>query len=147
MSSLIGDITTHGSTPVLERLVQFAGQRHRLIAHNIANMDTPDFRPLDVSTRGFQAALAKAVEERRARTGGAHGELRLESTEEVLVTGRGLSLRPRTPSGNILYHDRNNRDLERLMQNLAENTMMFRAATDLLRRENDLIRTAISQRL
>lgn len=147
MSSLISDISTHGSTPVLGRLLEFAGQRHRLLSHNIANMDTPDFRPLDVSTRGFQQALARAVEDRRARTGGAHGTLPLESTDEVQVSRSRLTLTPRTPSGNILYHDRNNRDLERMMQDLAENTLMFRTASDLLRREHELIRTAISQRV
>ncbi len=147
MSSLISDISTHGTAPVLSRLLEFAGQRQRLLAHNIANMETPDFRPLDVSTRGFQQALAKAVDERRAATGGTHGSLNLESTDEVQVRHGRLTLTPRTPSGNVLYHDRNNRDLERMMQDLAENSLMFRTAADLLRREHELLRTAISQRV
>jgi flagellar basal-body rod protein FlgB len=65
----------------------------------------------------------------------------------VPMPGGGLTLKPRTPSGNVLYHDRNNRDLERLMQDLSENVLAFRVASDLLRRENDLLRTAISQRV
>jgi flagellar basal body rod protein FlgB len=47
----------------------------------------------------------------------------------------------------VLFHDRNNRDLERLMQGLAENTTTYRVAADLLRSRYDVLRTAISQRV
>jgi flagellar basal-body rod protein FlgB len=144
---LISDLSSSGSLPVLERMFQFAGQRQRILAHNIANMETPDFRPVDVSPADFQKALAKAVAERRGRTGGEHGELELASTREVSVTPAGLELSPRTHSPSVLYHDRNNRDLERLMQDLAENGMVFRLTADLIRRQHDILRTAISQRV
>lgn len=145
---LIGDLASSGALPVLGEVYAFAGQRQRVLAHNIANIDTPGFLPLDVSVEGFRASLAKAVEERRGRTGGQRGELRMRDSKEVEhVGGGGMALNPRTPSGNVLYHDRSNRDLERMMQGLAENTLAFRLAGDLIRRENDLLRTAISQRV
>jgi flagellar basal-body rod protein FlgB len=145
---IISDLSNAGSLPVLGRMLSFAGQRQRLLAHNIANLDTPDYRPMDVSVTGFQAALAKAVDDRRRAGGGMQGDLPPIDTSEVHeVNGGGLALDPRTPSGNILYHDRNNRDLERMMQDLAENTLVFRLTSDLIRRENDLLRTAISQRV
>jgi flagellar basal body rod protein FlgB len=71
----------------------------------------------------------------------------LESTREVHITGQGLQLTPQTPSGNILFHDRNNRDLERNMQALAENSAYFRTSAELLRSRFELLRTAISQRV
>lgn len=128
--------------------MRFAGARQRLLTHNIANMDTPDFRPMDASPAAFQEALAKAVAERREATGGERGELHVQGTEEVSFDGNGaMQLQPRTPSPGILYHDRNNRDLERQMQALAENVLTYKMAADLLRRNNDLLRTAISQRV
>ncbi len=133
---LIGDVTNAGSLPVLSAAISMAGQRQRLLAHNIANIDTPDFRPVDVDVQGFRGELARAVRARRARTGGEHGPL--AGTPEV---------RTRTSDRQVLYHDRNNRDVERLMQNLAENTLAFRMTTDLIRRQNDLLRSAISQRV
>jgi len=145
---LIADVANAGALPILDRTLAFAGARQRLLAHNIANLDTPDFRPMDVSTRDFQRSLAKAARERRERTGGEHGELAFGGTPEIGVDARGrLTLSPETPSGNVLYHDRNNRDVERMMQDLAENTLVFRVTTDLIRRQNDLLRTAISQRV
>ena len=46
-----------------------------------------------------------------------------------------------------MFHDRNNRDLERIMQNLAENTLTHNAAIEMLRHEFELLRTAIRERV
>ncbi len=129
-------------------MLSVTGQRQRLLAHNIANLDTPDFRTQDIDIPAFQRELARASSKRREAAGGLYGDLPFEGTREVAPDGRGgLVVKPRTPSGNILYHDRNNRDIERLMQDNAENLMAFRLTTDLIRRENELLRTAISQRV
>jgi flagellar basal-body rod protein FlgB len=148
---VIEGISNSGALPVLEKTLQFAAQRQKLLAHNVANMETPDFRPLDVSVGDFQKSLARAVKERREGTASSNvnqGPLPYEGTREVVVgPGGRLTLNPRTASGNVLYHDRNNRDLERMMQDLAENGLMYKATVDLLRREHDILRTAISQRV
>lgn len=144
----INELTSAGAIPVLEASMRFAAQRQKLIAHNIANFSTPDFRPLDVSVPAFQQALRQAVRARRQSTGGEHGELPLKDTSEVQF-GRDGSLRltPRTPSGNILFHDRNNRDFERTMQDLVENTAAFRVASDLLRSRYQLLNAAVAERV
>jgi flagellar basal-body rod protein FlgB len=150
---MIRDLANSGAMPVLDRMIRFTAQRQQLIAHNIANLDTPDFRQMDASPASFQAALRKAVEDRRAgKQAGAESagmnQLNVRDMKEVRFGRDGsMTLRPGSPSGNVLYHDRNNRDLEGLMQDLAENGVAFRMATDLMRRENDLLRTAISQRV
>ena len=46
---MIDGLNNADALPVLERVLQFAGQRHRLIVNNIANLNTPGFRPMDVS--------------------------------------------------------------------------------------------------
>lgn len=147
---IFNDLANAGAAPALEQVLRFAGARQRLLAHNIANIDTPDFRPVDVSPGAFREELARAVRKRREERGGHAGELSLSDTDEVSFA-RGLSgslvLKPASPSRNVLYHDRNNRDIERLMQSVAENQLMYRTAADLLRRENDLLRTAIGQRV
>lgn len=147
---IFDDLATAGTGPVLEQMLKFAGARQRLLAHNLANIDTPNFVPLDVSPQAFQKHLARAVAKRRAETGGETGALELTDTDEVSFGGGGaaaITLTPATASGNILYHDRNNRDVERLMQAVAENQLAFRTASDLIRRQNDLLRSAIAQRV
>lgn len=145
---VISDVTTAGSIPVLERVMQFAAQRQRYIANNIANISTPDYRPVDADTAAFQRSLREAVERRRAVTGGAHGPLALRDSRELSTRPDGtLEVRPTAFSQNILFHDRNNRDLERTLQALVENTTTFRVAADLMRSRFDLLRSAISERV
>jgi flagellar basal-body rod protein FlgB len=142
---MIDGVTNAGAIPVLERLMQFAGQRHRLIAHNVANIDTPDFRPLDVSVEAFQEQLGEAVDRRRAA--GGKGRLPLRDTPQVSADRGGLVLHPEAMGANVLFHDRNDRDVERIMQELVENFMTFRVAADLLKSRFDLINTAIRERI
>lgn len=144
----ISDIFNSGAMPSLEASVRFAAQRQRLIAHNIANINTPDFRPVDLSVKDFQSALADAIDRRREATGGEQGALGLKKTGEIeMLAGGTLRFTPRTPSGNVLFHDRNNRDLERLMADQTETVAAYRAASELLRGRFALLRSAISQRV
>jgi len=138
-----------GSMPVTEKLVQFTGARHRVLAHNIANLSTPHFRPRDLDPGTFQAQLGQAVDERRARAerGSAREPFRLNDTRQVRQRGDGLEARPETLDENILFHDRNNRDLERTMQDLAENTMAHSAGLTFLQSEFELLKTAIRGRV
>lgn len=144
---MIDGLTNADALPVLERLMQFASQRHRLIVNNIANADTPDFRPADVSVAAFQDQLGQAIDQRRATAGASSGDLPLASSREVQVTPDGLTLRPQPMGENILFHDRNDRDMERIVQDLVENFMTFRAAAQFLRGQFDLINTAIRERI
>lgn len=143
---LLRDVVSSGARPVLEMSIRYAGERQRLLAHNIANIDTPGFQPRDVPPASFRRVLGEAVEARRA--GGGSGPLAWRESREIRRSGDGgLRLVPRTPSGNVLFHDQNDRDLERLMQSLAENTMAYRTAVDLLKARSETMRVAISQRV
>jgi len=146
---MISGLTDSDGIPVLERLVQFAGARHRLLAHDIANVDTPDFRPVDVDPRAFQEQLGEAVDERRRRQGpgAVSGPIDPESTREIAFERNGIRLEPAPAGDNILFHDRNDRDPERLVQSLVENFMAFRAASDLLRNRFAALRMAIRERI
>lgn len=146
--TLINQLTNAGALPALELTMRFAAQRQRLAAHNIANLDTPNFIQKDVSVEGFRATLDDAVRERRLRTGGMHGPLEWKESSELERSSRGeLQLRPEHNNGGVLFHDRNNRNLERLMQTLAESTAAFRTATDLYRSQSLIIQMAISERV
>ena len=59
-----------GNAPLLEQTVRFAAARHRLIAENIVNVDTPNYRQKDLSVDKFQAMLRDRVDARRAAAPG-----------------------------------------------------------------------------
>ncbi len=145
----ITDLTNSGAIPALQTTIRFASQRQRLIAHNIANLTTPDFRPKDVSVKGFQENLAEAIDRRRQQGAGARGPLELSRTREIRPTGdRGeFRLTPAESGRNILFHDRNNRSLERQMQALVENSGAFQFAASVLQSRYAIMQTAISERV
>jgi flagellar basal-body rod protein FlgB len=137
-------LTSGNGFDALERLLQFAGQRHKLIVNNIANLDTPGFRPADVSVRGFQQQLGEAIDQSR-RSGGA--ALQPRNSAEVEFQLDGLLLHPQPSADNILFHDGNDRDLDRTMQDLVENFMTYRAAAELMRSRFELLNSAIAGRI
>ena len=144
---MIDGLTNSGSMPVLERMMQFTAQRQDIITHNIANLSTPDFRPVDVSVPDFQKQLGEAIDRRREPGERASGDLMLEGTDEVAVEDTGLLLQPQPTGDNILFHDGNDRDVERTMQKLVENFLAFRTAAQLYKGQLDHINTALRERL
>lgn len=176
---MLSALTNSDGIPALERLMQFTGQRHRVILDNIANLSTPGFRPRDVSPEAFQAQLGEAIDAQR--TAGAAGwslpdieppeppdsdvgflasiaggrgtptrakdALALRSTSEVEVLADRMILHPEPVGDNILFHDGNDRSVERVMQSLVENFMAYRASAQLLRNRLATISMAIRERI
>ncbi len=144
---MIDGVTNSDAIPVLERLLQFAGQRHRLITNNIANLSTPEFRPTDLSVDRFQETLGAAIDERRARRGNSGGDFEAGTTKASTLGALNDAFQPRPEGENVLFHDRNDRNLESIMQDLVENYSVFRTAAELTQSRFDLINTAIRERI
>jgi len=147
----IDGLLNSDSMPVLEAAAQFAARRQGVLVHNIANFSTPNFQQRTLSVEDFQSTLAEAVSDRRSRFGGSRGNLNLRETPEIRSVNDSfgqmrLEVTPTTSSGNILFHDRNDRDLERSMADLAETVAAFRVATDLFRSRIELLQSAITER-
>jgi flagellar basal-body rod protein FlgB len=144
---MIQGMFNYGALPALERLVQFTSARHKVLTNNIANLSTPYFRPGDLDPRSFQSALADAIDQRRQSPAPVEGELNLSDTDQVTFTPGGIVANPQASNDGILYHDQNNRDLERIMQRLAENTLAHNGAIEMIRNQFSLLQTAIRERL
>ncbi|MEM9348245.1 MAG: flagellar basal body rod protein FlgB [Planctomycetota bacterium] len=133
--------------PVLERMVQFTGARQEFIAHNIANFSTPYFKPTDLDPLKFQAQLGDALDRRSRKPNPMRRELDLGNSQQVRMSRGQMQFRPQAKNENILFHDQNNRDVERTMQDLVENALAHRTSVELLKSQFDLLRTAIRERV
>ncbi len=145
--TLIDGVTNAGVVPVLQRAMQFAGARHRILGHNIANISTPNYRPVDLSVEEFQTAIGEAIDRQRAAGPAGRGPLEIDDTQQLEFSAHGLRTSPQPAGDNILFHDGNDRDLERTMQALAENFMTFRFAAEMFRSRFAMIDTAIRGRI
>lgn len=118
----------NGINSSLDQLVQFldvASLRHKVIANNVANVNTPGFRALRVS---FE-------EEFRQRLEGL-GE------EGILPTSPRVEEAP----GGTLREDDNNVDIDRELGSLTKNTLLYQAIAQVLSTRLSEMRTAITGR-
>src|SRR5262245_34773922 len=97
-----------GNAPVIEASARFAAARHRLLAENIANVDTPGYVQKDLSLAKFQAMLSERLDERSRSAPGS-------------VSFDDLNAKIENPTAGILFHDRNNRSMEQLMTDGVKN--------------------------
>ncbi len=135
-----------GAMPAAESLVKFTAARQQVLADNVANLSTPYFKPRDLDPGSFQSALSDAIDRRRQTASPIRGQLEFRDTRQLRFGGERIEVRPEATHDNVLFHDQNNRDLERLMQRVAENTMAHRLGTELVRNQFDMLRLAIRER-
>jgi flagellar basal-body rod protein FlgB len=100
----------------VERYMNLLSARQKLVASNIANADTPDYKTKDLD---FQAELANQMGNR--------------------------SPSPIEVSGLKTKNDGNNVDMDRESRLLAENALRFSVASNLARSELQSIKTAIEE--
>ena len=125
--------------PVLSALrtkMQWHQERQRVLAENIANSDTPNFKPRDLVEPKFDNATAGPVGPvGMMRTNAAHIGASGGSDSFATNNNGGYETRP---AGNAV-------SLEDEMQKSAANQMGFAAATSLYSKSLSLLKTAIGK--
>lgn len=139
MSSWIEQLVSSRTTRAVTLAASYAEQRHRVLAENLANIDTPDYHTKVLDPHAFQKSLRDALA-RPAAGGTDRLELRGAAQVETGPDGR-LALNPdREPAPNVLFHDGTNARLERLMTDISENELYYEMATNFVRtRYNNLL--------
>ena len=114
------------SLSALETMLTFAAERQRVIAANIANVDTLGYRARDLSEGDFRRALEGAFGGRGPAAGFAAGE---------------------TADAGTIKPWGNNVDLESEMSRMVGNTVLHSTAAALLAQQFSLLREAVAGRV
>ena len=126
--------------PVLSALrsrMQWHQERQRLLAENVANADTPGFRPRDLAAPVASRAGASALRDLpMLKTSTSHLATAGGTGRFAIERGGGFETRP---AGNAV-------NLEDEMLKVAGNQMDFAAAATLYSRSLGLLKTAIGRR-
>jgi flagellar basal-body rod protein FlgB len=110
--------------------------RQRLLAENVANADTPNFKPNDLAPPKFDSSQTGMTPVSLARTSLGHiGSSDADSEQFAAQRGHEFEV---VPSGNGVA-------LEDEMMKVAANQMDYQAATALYTRGLGLIKTAIGK--
>ena len=120
--------------PVLEQVLQFTAARHKLIAENMANVDTPGYLQKDLDVKKFEGMLRERVDHLGQGSPDQSGFE--DMTAEVEHPRRG-----------ILSHDGNNRSMEQLTSDLAKNAMLHNMVIELLRKQFAQMDMALKERV
>jgi flagellar basal-body rod protein FlgB len=130
VSIVIDNLINSTEITGLDRVVAFTEARHQVLANNIANIDTPGYKMKDLNVEKFQSDLHAAMEARSA--GQAEGEALQTSTDYDQY---------------LLFHDQNNRSIDKQVTTITQNAVMHNAAIELLRSRYQLLQRAISGKL
>ena len=119
---------------MLRTRMQWHQERQRLLAENVANADSPGYRPRDLAPLQFDRPGQALTQVGLERTASAHlsGSMGATSRFEASRLG-GYDVRP---SGNAV-------SLEEEMLKVAANQMDYQAAVALYTRSLALIKTAV----
>lgn len=121
--------------PILSMLrtrMEWHQERQRVLAENVANADTPNYRPRDLTPPNFEAALTGPSALGLART--EPGHIAAAGGGSGFAAERHLKYEVR-PGGNAVNH-------EDEMMKVASNQMDFDAVADLYSRSLALIKVA-----
>ena len=125
--------------PILSALrtkMQWHQERQRVLAENVSNADTPEFRPHDLVQFDFKKQLRETA--RMPLAGGENGHL---SGTIVSKTGfkDGQERNPyeTAPAGNAVV-------LEEQMIKVGQNAMEYQTVTNLYRKQVCMLKTAMT---
>ncbi len=132
-----GDLKLVG---LLKTKMHWHEARQQLLAENVANADTPSYRPKDLKPPRFEAELADHIPSLRVvRTNAMH-------IASAAQAAGGDRFRPdehdgweQTPAGNAVI-------LEEEMMKVAANQFDFQLASSLYSKSVGLIRTALGRK-
>lgn len=116
---------------LLTGVLNFKSARHKAITANIANIDTPGYRPKDIEFRGeIQALIDGEKDIAMTRTDGKHlpGQSMSGDATDGEVTECGEKV-----------------DLDSEMTKLAENNLMYNLTVELLARKFKSLNTVLTE--
>jgi flagellar basal-body rod protein FlgB len=130
--------------PILSMLrtkLNYSQERQKVLAENVANSDTPNYRQRDLVAPKFREPGTVATQQvapvMLATTEGAHiGGMSLSGTTFKAESKGNFEIRP---TGNSV-------NLEEEMMKVAANQMDYQAATALYSRSLNLLKTALGRR-
>lgn len=120
---------------ILEKALNASSVRQKVLANNIANIDTPGFKRSDVN---FKRVLSNAI-------GKSGPDLSLKTTVPNHIANGSAENGSivRMDRSTSLRNDSNNVDVDREMTNVAENGLYYNALTKTISSQLGLLRMVI----
>lgn len=127
-----------GNFPLLEKSLSLRARRQELIVSNIANADTPNYKSFDI-----------VIDEEMQKTGDSTSGAPLAATHpNHLGTARTgfdqVTIHTKKSDGLSLRGDGNTVDMDTEMVNLSENSLLYRASSQIIKKMFGALRLAMN---
>jgi flagellar basal-body rod protein FlgB len=130
MASIVDGTTV----PLLEKVAIFGERRNLVLASNVANIDTPNYKRRDLPVGAFESALCDAIRAGSDRTDHLSAPSELPSD---LLQAREVG------SPSLTFQDNSDRSIEHEMLELTKNASMQGFAIELLNAQMGMLQAAI----
>jgi len=120
---------TDGINGTLERIIRQAGKRHEILASNIANADTPNYKARDIS---FNQVLGTEV-----------GLVTTNPKHIPVSDGNSSSAGEVRIVDAASWEDKNNVELDQEMAKMTENALRHQAGVTLLIERQSMFKNAL----
>ncbi len=118
----------------------YLNQRQKVLSQNVANADTPHYRPNDLKKADFASMLGSL--------GGKEAKLQPVTTNPMHLSGATEAQKPKTQASKTVYEvepSGNGVDLEEQMVKETQTTMDYNLMTSLYQKNMDMMRTALDK--
>ena len=113
------------SATLLEKMLDVSSVKHKVIANNIANVNTPGYKKMEVS---FADQLEKALNESSMN--------KFDTLQPKIVISK-------EDTSETVRNDGNNVDMDKEVSSLVKNTLTYSIYTQLLAKKYEGIKSAI----
>ena len=127
-----------GNIDIFKKVLDLRSEKHNIISSNIANIDTPNYKSVDIS---FEEQLRSAADSDSGKG--------LKKTHDNHLTGDLKNIEKVSPEIIIDNSpsgiDGNNVNIDKEVTNMAENTIMYNAVAQLILKKFEGLKYAIDQ--
>jgi flagellar basal-body rod protein FlgB len=131
------------SIPALSQALRFSELRHVYLANNVANVDTPGFKAMDLPEGEFREVLGRAIDAQRA---GTTQKLELGVTSNIRSGPEGFVAHA-IRAGVDARVDGNDVSLDLELAKLSKNSMEYQILSKLMARRFAFLREVVRERV
>jgi len=147
---MIDRLFDSSTIPLLLKTAAFTERRHEVLAGNIANASTPDYRTRDLPVAQFQSALQEAVARKRpVDSAGEKAWSFAAASDPADGTDpfpQSLFRALESSRGTVTFQDGNNRSIEQEVMEITKNSLMQTLAIEVMNAQFSRLQAVISER-
>jgi flagellar basal-body rod protein FlgB len=130
------DLTKIPVFAAIGKRMEWLNQRQKVLAENVANANTPNFRPSDLAPQTFRDLVAGSSGKRVAMAGTSAGHIAGRPAPAAgLVKGKATDV---SPSGNAVV-------IEEELMKVSETQANYALMTNLYRKHIGMLKTALGR--